>query len=369
VSGEPNTPGNAYRVTRVASALPPESFETSVIAVDQLRKRMAELTEADVLWIWRAPYSRRLAAAIDAARSIGARIVFDIDDLLFRPELARSDVIDGNRYLGLLRRTAVWRLYTNLRRALVQADHCTAPTEPLARQIRRLGKSATVVPNGFDAGFMQAADEARRTAAPEGGVVRIGYAAGTFTHQRDLAVAVPALARVLAEHRGARFVTFGDAVDVGEFPELQAMAGQVELRPLVPLDEVAGEYARFDVNIAPLEVGNPFCEAKSELKYFEAALAGAVTVASPTEPFATTVRDGETGFLAADEESWYEILSRLVRDAETRTRVANAARRDALWRFGPERRALLVGRLVTDLVALRDDPPRVDGDGLAEAAP
>ena len=43
---------------------------------------------------------------------------------------------------------------------------------------------------------------------------------------------------------------------------------------------------------------NLFTNCKSELKYFEAAIAGTITVATPTEPFARAIVDGENGFLA-----------------------------------------------------------------------
>jgi glycosyltransferase involved in cell wall biosynthesis len=78
---------------------------------------------------------------------------------------------------------------------------------------------------------------------------------------------------------------------------LQGLHGQIEWREFVPLDQLPNEIAQFDVNLAPLEVGNPFCEAKSELKYFEAALAGVPTIASPTGPYRRAIRHGETGFL------------------------------------------------------------------------
>ena len=54
---------------------------------------------------------------------------------------------------------------------------------------------------------------------------------------------------------------------------------------MVPLHHLPDEIARFDINLAPLEPDNPFCDAKSELKYFEGALAGVCTIASPVGPF------------------------------------------------------------------------------------
>src|SRR6202035_5617488 len=87
-------------------------------------------------------------------------------------------------------------------------------------------------------------------------------------------------------------------VDIEEYHLLAAVEHQIEWRLMRPLRELPDELARFDINIAPLEVGNPFCEAKSELKFFEAALVEVCTVASPTGPLQRAIREGETGKLA-----------------------------------------------------------------------
>jgi glycosyltransferase involved in cell wall biosynthesis len=349
ISGEPDSAGHRYRVLNIASALPPRSFETVVIRPDELGERLGELHRVDALWVWNSPYLETLAKAVDQARAAGAQIVCDVDDLVFRPELARPDVVDALRTLKVAP-DDLSRHYANVRRLLLEADHCTAPTAPLARELERLGIPTTVVPNGFDEEFFRAAKRARsgRRADVES-VVRVGYAAGTFTHQRDLARAAPALARILRDNENVRFVTT-EAVDIGEFPELTARAAQVELRQLVPFDLLPLEYARFHVSIAPLEVGNPFCEAKSEIKYVEAALAGVGTVASPTEPYRSAIRHGETGFLATGDDSWYEALSRLVVDDRLRDELAVNAHRDVLTRFGPKHRTRVVTELLERLL-------------------
>jgi glycosyltransferase involved in cell wall biosynthesis len=349
LSGKPVTAGHRYRVLNMASALSTHSFETVVLAVDEAAENMAVVDAADVVWIWRAGLSGVVADAFERARRVGAKIVFDVDDLVFRPELARAEIIDGIR-TNRLEAEKTKQAYERMQRSLLTSDHATTTTEALARHMRELGKPVTVIPNGFDLQALEVAAKARAERVGGDGVIRIGYASGSFTHQRDFAAAAPALARVLAEHAGVRLVLFRPKVDLSEFPELGRVDSQIEWRSLVPLDELPREYARFDINIAPLEIGNLFCEAKSELKFVEAALVGVPTVASPTRPLADAIRDGETGFLADGDADWHSKLSQLVLDPELRRRMADAAYPEVLSRFGPERRGTLVTQLVEELL-------------------
>ena len=50
------------------------------------------------------------------------------------------------------------------------------------------------------------------------------------------------------------------------------------------------------------------------------------------------IAEGDTGYLARDDESWFVALDRLAGDASLRRRVGQAAYHDALWRFGPHAR-------------------------------
>src|SRR4029079_10479524 len=101
---------------------------------------------------------------------------------------------------------------------------------------------------------------------------------GTRTHQRDLGVAIEAVARLLEEYPHCRLVLYRDRegarpfIDIEEFPALLKVADRIEWRSFRALSELPEEMARFDINLAPLEFGNPYCEAKSQLKFFEAAL-------------------------------------------------------------------------------------------------
>jgi glycosyltransferase involved in cell wall biosynthesis len=347
ISGEPDTPGNVYRVVRYVEAANAAGAQASWIRLDQVPQHSDEIARADILMIWRVSWNKRVEDVVRIMRRTGAKIVFDIDDLLVDPDLARVDVIDGIRTTGATEHQ--WReSCAGFHSTMMAADYCTAPTEELAAHMRRFSVPTMILPNGFDRTCYQVSRRSvrrrRRRAKPDE-MVRIGYAGGTFTHQRDFAVVAEAVAQVLRDRAQCRLVLFRKAdanvhiVDIEEFKVFRGLEDRIEWRNYVSLPQLPEEMARFDVNIAPLETGNMFCEAKSELKFFEAALLDVPTIASPTGPYKRAISNGVTGFLADSYEDWYTSLSRLVDEPGLRNRIARAAHRDVLRRYGPLRRA------------------------------
>ena len=360
ISGEPGTPGHTYRVRMPAEALAKAGADVRVLKVEELVANQGDLESADALVIWRAAWCNEIEWLIRTARQAGTRIIFDVDDLMFDPLLAKTDVIDGIRSQGFAE-SKVAELYGRMQRTLFAADYCTCPTRPLATAMRGFQKPVFVLPNGFDEDRYRRSRKAAavRAKADADGLVRIGYAAGSRTHQKDFALAAGAVAQVLRENPECRLVLFRYESSAGntncvvpeEFPELDGLAGQIEWRGLVPVDDLSSELVRFDINLTPLEVGNPFCEAKSELKYFEAALVGVPTVASPTVPFAEAIDHEVTGFLASNQQEWYCALNSLVRNAKLRRRIGGAALLDVLWKYGPERREELASGLIDQILS------------------
>jgi glycosyltransferase involved in cell wall biosynthesis len=78
------------------------------------------------------------------------------------------------------------------------------------------------------------------------------------------------------------------------------------------------------------------------LKYFEAALAGTVVVASPTYAFREAIQDGDTGFLAAAHR-WDDKLAvacnLLDGDGAAYRRLVTAAHEQVTARYAPDRQA------------------------------
>jgi glycosyltransferase involved in cell wall biosynthesis len=81
----------------------------------------------------------------------------------------------------------------------------------------------------------------------------------------------------------------------------------VPFQDFINLQRVIGST---EINIAPLQ-DNAFTNCKSELKYFEAAAVGTITIASPTYTFARAIDHGENGYLANSYE-WFDQLQEVI---------------------------------------------------------
>ncbi len=360
VSGEPDTPGHTYRIDHHAAAGDASGLAIRVIRMADLAASLEHVACADVLVIWRAPWVPPVISAVQEARKNGAKIVFDVDDLMISPQLATADLIDGIRSQQFAPRV-VQEHYASIRETMMASDFCFAPTESLAFHMRQAGKPAFVLPNGFsEAALIRSRLAVRRCRiSPSDGLFRIGYATGTHTHQRDFRQVSRAVAQILRGNTRCRLVLFRNGegkalLDTTEFPEFSDLQSQIEWRQMVSLKDLPLELARFDVNLAPLEVGNPYCECKSELKYFEAGLVDVCTIASPTEPFRKAIRHGENGFLAATEQDWLRSLQCLVNDSPLRQRMARAAFYESLRTYGPRERSRRLASVISQVLGGRD---------------
>ncbi|MBB2202701.1 glycosyltransferase [Gluconacetobacter tumulisoli] len=354
VSGEPETPGTLYRVARNAAACRTAGFDAR--CRDCAAVGPDDVNWADLIVLWRVEFSGHVDTLLALARARGTVLAFDADDIVFEPSLARTDLIDGIR-TGYAPVARIERMFTDMQRTLRACDVGVAPTEALATRMRPFAPLTFVWPNTYDAETLRRSRQAvrRRAACLPDGLVRIGYATGSRTHQRDFRQALPGLLRVLERRPAVRLVLFREAgggrplLLTDEFPELRPHAARIEWRDMVPLEALPGELARLDISIAPLEIGNPFCEAKSELKFFEAALAGVCSVVSPTAPFRDAVRHGVTGLLADGTAEWEDALLALVDDRALRHRMARDAFHTVLWDYGPYRQAALLAPAIAGL--------------------
>ncbi len=182
-------------------------------------------------------------------------------------------------------------------------------------------------------------------------LVRIIYGSGTKTHDADFAVAAPALARLLEARADVVLHIVGELTMP---PILDGFADRIERSPPKDFRTWLGLLAEADIALAPLE-DTAFNDAKSNIKFLEAAVLGVPSVCSPRANFRSVIADGETGFLVDDDSAWFRSARAAGGDPSLRTRVGEAARRAALARYAP---AVVAREQIAPLMAGLDRRPR-----------
>jgi len=287
---------------------------------------------------YRVPWSSWVRSCVEAARSRQAAVIFSVDDLIFSPEL--RDRIPAMRALPA---TEAEQWMEGVRRYQATAHACRAliaSTPAIALAAEAQGLSALVLENRLSrevALLSQAAlwdsreDRERRRAQK---LCRIGYLSGTTTHDADWALVEPAVSKLLSADPSIELWLLGPVrggAGLEQHPRVRRLGSR-------PYQELPRLQAELDIVVAPLESGLEFSEAKSAIKWVEAAAVGVPAVVSPTEPFRAAISDGVTGMLA-DGNGWLEKLSWLIDDVDLRDRVGRAARAEVYRNHGPARAA------------------------------
>ena len=180
----------------------------------------------------------------------------------------------------------------------------TAPSRRRSRWAARMAEAGagpcTVIENALDAETLEIAAGLRQRMPRADGAVVIAYGSGSKAHDADFATAAPALATVLRSRPHVRLRLIGDL----QLPAVLAeFADRIERLPATSYAAYLGLLAEADISLAPLEA-TAFNDAKSNIKYIEAAILGLPSICSPRENFRAVIRDGEDGFLADADAEW-----------------------------------------------------------------
>lgn len=306
---------------------------------------------ADVIVLYRLAMCPPLQHLISAAQRLGKPVIFDTDDLIFEPEL-----IAWHRAVRNLSPSDQLQHLDGVRRYLVTllaSDAVTVATPPLADLARRRGRPAFVHRNSLGQEMFALSNKlhAERLArATSGEKIVIGYGSGTATHEVDFQEVSPALEGVLEGFPGVEVWIAGSLT----LPASWERFGQrVRHYPLTDWRGWFRLMTEMDIALAPLEMNNVFCRAKSEIKFVEAGALGLPVVASDIDPFRDSITHGKDGFLAANQEDWSGALMALVEQSDLRAQLGEEARRTVLRHYGPQARTQDLAAILAEMTRNR----------------
>lgn len=340
-----------YRIQQKLEQLAIADVPTELYSQDEAERMLADVGRFDALIVYRLPAFPEVIDVLLQARRLGVPTLYDIDDLIFDAELyppSRDHLsnISAIEYAGLVTGRSLYR------EAIALCDYGIASTPPLQAAMAARVRSGVcfLSPNALGEAHMAALPQlpAKLPLGP-GDPFIILYGSGTTTHNADFALAAPAVAAVLRRNRHARLHVIGP-VDIGT--HFAGLEGQVKRLGFMPnLTAYWSEVARADVNLAPLTVSG-FNDAKSEIKWMEAAMGGVPSIVSWSATYEQVIADGVDGFIARTPADWNSLLERLIADRPLARRVGEAARARVLADYSLETGSeVLVGALRQAIVA------------------
>jgi glycosyltransferase involved in cell wall biosynthesis len=321
-----------YRVSHQAESLRLQGWYVETLPAEALEESHAEAFSFFILH--RVSYSHEVAYFIRKAQALGKIVIFDIDDLLF----GETHFSQMHRLLFSRKSSKEWEKdhARHYGKVLSLCNAATVTTRALQQSIqaRFPHAPAFVMKNTVSAEMRGHAHKAiceqcdTRTKN-----ITIGYFSGTPTHDVDFLSCAKSLQSILEEDSSVRLRICG-YLQIPDF--LEHLHAQIEHIPFVPWQQVSAIIASTSINLAPLECGNSFAEAKSELKYLEAAIVGVPTVASATDAFRSAIIHGKNGFLCSSDDQWQASLRSLIRDSDLRKSIGENAKKDVLKRYTTE---------------------------------
>jgi len=286
--------------------------------------------EHDVFWTSYFCDDKVGAAIIYHAKKHGKKFIVDIDDNYL-------DVPESNLLYDRFKKTK--RDRAMLSTILSFADAITVSTEPLKERIAAhiksvhgMTKPIYVIPNMNDI-----KDWEFTKAETDPDKIVIGYT-GSNSHQDDLQMCLPAIARLMKKYPQLYLEMIG-SVGKDKIKETFGYAGfdnsgleRIKLLPATPTFKEYPQYLaeqKWDIGICPL-VDTAFTRSKSHIKWLEYSAVKIPTVASRVYPYfmqlkgRKTIIDGKTGLLARNNE-WEAKLEKLILDKELRKTLADNA--------------------------------------------
>ena len=324
-----------YRVDQKAEQLRKAGAHVKVY--DFRKDAEAAIQDAGLydLWIvYRVPALFDPIRFVRTANLLGRPTIYEIDDLLFdtahfpEPLEAYGGNIAEEEYRGLQMSTVTTAGMARL------CTHAMGSTATLTRELAGLvpGSVALEHHNALSGAHMKAMATAQtEPSRQDDGRVRIFYGSGTKAHKDYLEETFfAALDEIMTRHPNVEF----HAIGYVNAKQLKANHGDriFEAEPIWDIQEYWAALRRNDINVAVLKK-SLLTDAKSEIKWLEAAMFGLPSVVSGTATHRDVIEDGKTGLFADTREEWVSQLSRLIEDPALRASIGTAAREDVLSRY------------------------------------
>ncbi|MDO9231740.1 MAG: glycosyltransferase [bacterium] len=315
-----------YRVHNQAEELSLHGFNCQIINQDN-PWILSDVAKFKIFIFQRVLVTERIAEFIEKIKEVGKEIIFEADDLTFDPKYFRD--IDFLRNMNKLEK----ELYKNGLSAEIVNDsyvkNCVTTTSYLAQILKEKNKQVFISKNKISNSELELCENIIKNKKKiKDSWIRLAYLSGTPSHDKDFATIIPELKKIMEKYSQVRLYLLG-SLEIGK--TLSEFQDRIDKFKHVDRKKYFENIYKFvDINLSPLEINNPFCEAKSEIRFTGTGILEIPTVAVRNQTFSEAISDGVDGFLAGNANEWVEKISQLIENEKLRQAMGQKAREKVL---------------------------------------
>lgn len=333
INGAQGAVSEIHRVYHLEDKLRILNIPFVTVTTNLLNKlQIKDLLGFNLLYIHRSDPSIKVVELIQNYHSLGKKVIYDIDDLIFD-----SDQIEKINFLknaDLNFRKSFTKKTNDYLRIIKMSDLIITPTDFLSDYIKNKYHICTrVLRNHLDQINLDQGEMIHKEKEKNQNQITIGYFPGTKTHQIDFETIKAPLLKLLEKHPYVKLKIVGELL-AEDIPE--NIKHQIFFQKRVPYKKLMSLYSDIDINLAPLEMNNDFCEAKSELKYFFAGACGIPTIATDTRAFRHSIINDKNGFLCKNKKDWEKYLNYLIKNKKQIKKTGDQAFKQVNQEYTPQ---------------------------------
>lgn len=326
-----------YRAYNMVQALTDEKnrdVSASYFFLDDLHRVDEIVDYADLLVICRSGYSHRINQLITRFRTQRKRVLFDIDDFVFDTSYAHLIISTLDQDTDQPQVWDYWFAYLGrMGETLRMCDGAITTNDYLATRIAEFsGLPVNVVPNFINQEQLSISETLFRRKEASGfssdDKICLGYFSGSPSHNLDYAIITSALEEVLENDSRVELMVVG-YIEAG--PELERFGRRIKRQRFHDYVNLQSLVGSVEFNLMPLQL-NDFTNCKSDLKYFEAAIVGTLSIASPSRTYAAAIQDRKNGYIAQAHQ-WASVIQRAIENIDTYPDMAAIAYADARLKY------------------------------------
>lgn len=305
-----------YRVLNKQEYLENHGYKVKVVNLSDFQ--MKDIRYASTIIVYRAPFSAMLDDMVELAHQKGTKVYFDIDDLVI--DTKYTDQLEYTQKLDKHEKQNYDASVKNYGAMMNLCDGVITSTNKMVDELKNYKDVICLDRNIASKELIQLSQESMKNNRQSNQFVKIGYFSGSITHNENFNLIKNDLLQLMNDFNNVELHLVGH-IDLPK--EFIIYKDRIVLHDYVDWKELPQLISQVDINLAPLKE-SIFNEAKSEIKWIEAALVKVVTVASNIGAFKDMIQDGNTGVLC-DDNQWFMKLKNLIQDEQTRVTIADNA--------------------------------------------